>query len=163
MGPFVFAESRAFVAGARCKQHGLCASFDANPDGQGRAKMSSANGMPLGRAPVTDNDLGNLRPDNIRILPSELPVKSYVAIPEMRNAVQHSNLRGVPGAAYELPTLNSIPSLDMRINVRGMLPPAPGRFGDGIIGAQAIERKIPLIITDKALKKVVNSLGGQAR
>uniref|UniRef100_UPI0029625812 RHS repeat-associated core domain-containing protein n=1 Tax=Lysobacter antibioticus TaxID=84531 RepID=UPI0029625812 len=98
-----------------------------------------------------------------RILPGESPIKSYVTIPEMRNAVTHSNLRGVPGAAYELPTLMKKPSLDTRINIRGALPDRPGRFGDGIIGAQALENKIPLVTNDKALKRAINEMGGTTR
>ncbi len=98
-----------------------------------------------------------------RVLPGEQPMKSYVTIPEMRNAVTHGNLRGVPGAAYELPTLTAKPSLDTRINIRGMLPDRPGRFGDGIIGGQALESNMPLVTNDKALKAAVEALGGTTR
>ncbi len=98
-----------------------------------------------------------------RILPGEVPVKSYVTIPEMRNAVTHGNLRGVPGAAYDLPTLTTQPSLNTRINIRGMLPDRPGRFGDGIIGGQALENNIPLITDDKDLKTALEKLGGTSR
>lgn len=98
-----------------------------------------------------------------RILPGEVGVKSYVTIPEMRNAVTHGNLRGVPGAAYDLPTLITQPSLNARINIRGMLPDKPGRFGDGIIGAQALENNLPLITNDKDLIKAVQALGGTTR
>ncbi len=73
------------------------------------------------------------------------------------------SLRGVPGAAYDLPTLTTKPSLNTRINIRGMLPAQPGRFGDGIIGGQALENNIPLITNDKALKAAVESLGGATR
>lgn len=57
-----------------------------------------------------------------RILPGEVGVKSYVTIPEMRNAVTHGNFRGVPGAAYDLQTLTPPPSLNAPFNLRGMLP-----------------------------------------
>lgn len=98
-----------------------------------------------------------------RVRPGETAVKSYVTIPEMRNAVAHGNLRGVPGAAYDLPTLTIRPSLDARINLRGMLPDRPGRFGDGVIGAQAIQGRMPLVTNDKALRSAVQSLGGEVR
>lgn len=98
-----------------------------------------------------------------RILPGEVGVKSYVTIPEMRNATTHSNLRGVPGAAFKLDTLTARPSLDMRINVRGELPNTPGRFGDGIIGAQALEYNLPLVTNDQALREVVKKFGGAVR
>jgi predicted nucleic acid-binding protein len=90
-------------------------------------------------------------------------VKSYVSIPELRNAVKHSNLKGVPGAAYGVPTLNIRSSLDMRINIRAMLPNRPGRFGDGIIGAQALENNMPLVTNDKELRIIVEALGGTTR
>jgi len=88
---------------------------------------------------------------------------SNVTIPEMRNAVTHGKLRGVPGAAYDLPTLTTQPSLNARINIRGMLPDRPGRFGDGIIGARALENNLPLITNDKDLIKAVRALGGTTR
>ena len=53
--------------------------------------------------------------------------------------------------------------LGLRINIRGQLPAAPGRFGDGIIGAQAIENQIPLITNDRALRGVIQSMGGTVR
>lgn len=97
-------------------------------------------------------------------MPGELPVKSYVTVPEMRSAVNRGGgLRGVPGAAHDLTTLGARPSLDARISLRGMLSDKPGRFGDGIIGAQAVEFGIPLITHDKELRKVVESLGGVVR
>lgn len=98
-----------------------------------------------------------------RIHPGEVPIKSYVTIPEMKNAVTHGNLRGVPGTAYDLPTLLTKPSLNTRINIRGMLPDRPGRFGDGIIGGQAIENNLPLITNDKALQRAIETLGGATR
>ena len=100
-----------------------------------------------------------------KILPGEQAVLSHVSIPEMRNAVLRpgGHLKGVPAAAYDLPTLSVPPSLNLRINIRGMLPDRPGRFGDGIIGAQALENNLPLITNDKALKLAVESLGGTVR
>jgi hypothetical protein len=61
---------------------------------------------------------------------------------------------------YDLPTLTTQPSLNSRINIRGMLPDRPGRFGDGIIGAQALENNMTLITNDKALKAAIQALGG---
>jgi RHS repeat-associated protein len=98
-----------------------------------------------------------------RILAGEQPTISYVSIPEMRNATVNGNLKGVPAAAFNLPILTVRPSLDLRINIRGMLPNRPGRFGDGIIGGQAIEEGIPLITNDKALRAAVDAVGGETR
>jgi predicted nucleic acid-binding protein len=50
-----------------------------------------------------------------------------------------------------------------RINVRGLLPAGRGRFGDGIIGGQALEQGIPLITNDQALGEAVRTLGGTVR
>lgn len=98
-----------------------------------------------------------------RILPGEVPVKSYVSIPEMRNAVTHSNLRGVPGAAYNLQTPTTKPVLDTRINIRGMLTDRPERFGDRIMGAQDLEHRIPLITNDRDLRDVLELPGATTR
>jgi predicted nucleic acid-binding protein len=98
-----------------------------------------------------------------RILAGEQPVVSNVAAPELRNAVANGNLRGVPGNLNSFEVLNDVPSLNLRINVRGMLPAGRGRFGDGIIGAQALETGLPLVTNDKALANTVRALGGTVR
>ena len=72
-------------------------------------------------------------------------------------------LRGVPGAARDLPTISEVPDLNLRINIRAQLPAQPGRFGDGVIGAQAIELGIPLVTNDARLAEVVRRMGGQTR
>lgn len=46
-----------------------------------------------------------------------------------------------------------MPSPEMRVNVRGMLPEDRGRFGDGIIATQALDNKPASITNDNALKK----------
>ncbi len=100
-----------------------------------------------------------------RIQPGENPVVSYVSRPELRNAAASptSRLSGVPGALDDLPTLTTRPSLHTRINIRGQLPNQPGRFGDGIIGAQALEGGLPLVTNDKALRAVIEAMGGVVR
>jgi len=124
------------------------------------------HGAEPGKVLLDSNVLTGLKADPTlggRIKPDEAGVISYVSIPEMTNAVKHGNLKGVPRAAHDLPVLKSRPSLDKRINIRGMLPDRPGRFGDGIIGAQALENGLPLVTNDKALRKAVQSLGGEVR
>jgi RHS repeat-associated protein len=98
-----------------------------------------------------------------RILPGENPLVSYVSGPEMRNAAAHNPRYFVPKALDDLPVLNIQPSLDLRINIRGQLPAGPGRFGDGIIGAQALENQLPLITNDRNLRTVIESMGGTVR
>jgi predicted nucleic acid-binding protein len=100
-----------------------------------------------------------------RILEGETPIVSYVTRPELRNAVSSGRgLKGVPHVLDDLPILSQAPSLDARINLRGKLNPKDrGLFGDGIIGAQAIENEIPLVTDDKWLKMVVRKYGGEVR
>lgn len=101
---------------------------------------------------------------NGRILPHEQGAISYVSIPEMRNAVSTpGGLSGVPCAAYDLPTVAAVPNLNLRINLRGELPARPGRFGDGIIGAQALQFELPLVTNDHDLAELVARYGGIVR
>jgi len=98
-----------------------------------------------------------------RLGANDTPVVSNVTAPELRNAVSTGNLRGVPGALNDLPVINPPTSVHTRINVRSQLPAGRGRFGDGVIGAQSLDNGIPLITDDKALRNVVNSMGGTAQ
>jgi hypothetical protein len=45
----------------------------------------------------------------------------------------------------------------------GTLQRERGRFGDGIIGAQAVKSGIPLITNDRELGRAVRSAGGTVR
>ena len=98
-----------------------------------------------------------------RILPGETPVVSFVTAPELRNAVSTGNLRGIPGALNDIPVTNMSGSLNTRINIRGELPSGRGRFGDGVIGAAAVDNGVPVVTNDRALRDVANSMGGTAR
>jgi predicted nucleic acid-binding protein len=99
-----------------------------------------------------------------RLAAGERTMVSYVTRPELRNAVARGRgLRGVPRVLDTLPVLTSRPSIDLVINVRGALKRKTGSFGDGIIGAQAIEFRLPLITDDNELAAVVRSMGGTVR
>lgn len=97
--------------------------------------------------------------------PNQYPVRSFVSKPELRNAVlrPESNLGGVPGIIDEIPLLEIRPDPGLAIDVRARLPSGRGLFGDGIIGAQAVENNIPLITNERwgKLPKVVEELGGK--
>jgi predicted nucleic acid-binding protein len=95
--------------------------------------------------------------------PGEQGVVSYVTGPELRNAVARGSLDGVPRALSAVPILTERPSIDAIINFRGSLLRARGRFGDGIIGAQAVEFGIPLITNDTELSAAVRAAGGVVR
>jgi len=69
---------------------------------------------------------------------------------------KHCELDGLPVNVLR-------PSVDTRINVRGLLPAGRGRFGDGIIGGQALEQGIPLVTDDTHLAAAVRALGGTVR
>jgi len=115
---------------------------------------------------VDSNVVGDLRKDPTlggRIGPDETPVISYVTGPELRNAASKSDKFFVPKNLDDLDVLPTRPSLDTRINIRGQSNRAKGKFGDGIIGGQAVDGNVPLITNDKELKKIVNGLGGEAR
>jgi len=135
----------------------------------GEASRYDASDYPVApnRVIVDSNVVPGLRRDPTaggRILSGESAVVSHVTAPELRNAVSTgSGLRGVPNNLSEIPVLRTSPSLDTRINIRGQLPAGRGRFGDGIIGAQALEENLPLITNDRALRDVINSRGGVAR
>lgn len=99
-----------------------------------------------------------------RLVAGERTMVSYVTRPELRNAVARGmGLRGVPRVLDALPVLTARPSIDLVINVRGALKRRTGSFGDGIIGAQAIEFRLPLITDDAELAAVVRSMGGTVR
>lgn len=100
-----------------------------------------------------------------RILEGEEPIVSYVTRPEMTNSVlMGRGLKGVPRVLDDLPVLSERPAIDARINIRGQLNPGkPGLFGDGIVGAQAIENRIPLVTDDRELIELIRSLGGVVR
>jgi hypothetical protein len=47
--------------------------------------------------------------------------------------------------------------------LRALLKEKPGRLGDSIIGAQALDFGLPLITNDGELGELVKSLGGKVR
>ena len=97
-----------------------------------------------------------------RILPGEVPVVSYVTRPELEAVVARGgSLRGVPRALDNIDVLSQRPSLDTIINLRARIN--RGTFGDGIIGAQALEFELPLITNDQELTLRVWELGGTVR
>ena len=98
-----------------------------------------------------------------RLLSGERGMVSYVTGPELRNAVARGSLRGTPRALESLEVLSQRPSINAIINFRGNLIKLRGRFGDGIIGAQALEFGIPLVTNDAELAAAVRAAGGIVR
>jgi predicted nucleic acid-binding protein len=111
---------------------------------------------PLARDPTLRGRLG----------PSDRPVVSYVTGPELRGAVAPpgtNGMRGVPRHLGLLSVLEQRPSIDGIISFRGGLTRLRGRFGDGIIGAQALELRLPLVTDDGELARAVRAAGGEVR
>ena len=52
------------------------------------------------------------------------------------------------------------PDPDLTITIRGLSGRVTGLFGDGIIGAQALQYRIPLVTNDGELAEIVRRLGG---
>jgi predicted nucleic acid-binding protein len=83
--------------------------------------------------------------------------------------IQHRRRRAAPKPFYvpkildSLPVLRQRPSLDLIINLRGQMNRSAGKIGDGIIGAQAIEFKMPLVTNDRELIDIVRANGGTVR
>lgn len=99
-----------------------------------------------------------------RLGADEFPIISYVSAPELRNAAARSNGKfHVPRSIDDYNVLNYRPSVDKTIQIRSMSQRGKGKFGDGIIGAQALELDLPLITNDKELKAIVSKLGGEVR
>jgi predicted nucleic acid-binding protein len=98
-----------------------------------------------------------------RLAAGERAMVSYVTRPELSNAVAKGSLRGVPRALEGIPVLGNRPSIDAIVSFRGTLVRMNGRFGDGIIGAQAIEFGIALITNDLELAAAVRAAGGVVR
>ena len=67
-------------------------------------------------------------------------------------------LTHLPKALKTTAVYLSKPDLNLSIAIRGEQEKVRGKFGDGIIGAQAIENNLPLITNDRRLKKVMNKL-----
>ena len=92
--------------------------------------------------------------------------KSFVSDIELRSLFRRGEIRGIPNASKGIPSINSLPSIHTRINIRGLLTPGQaGNFADGIIGATAIERNLTLVTSERKLHNLadaVRQLGGTA-
>ena len=85
--------------------------------------------------------------------------KSAVTDLELGSLVRQGRIH-MPRAAAEIPSV-PLPSLDSRINIRGLLTPGrSGNFADGIIGATALEGRFILVTGDKELFRAVIRAGG---
>lgn len=89
-------------------------------------------------------------------------VRPSITNAEIRSAVNRGSIQGAPKAAGDIPVVPNGGSLNDRINIRGQITSTRGKFGDGVIGATALERGSTLVSRDKQLRNAVNKLGGCA-
>ena len=73
----------------------------------------------------------------------------------------------MPRFAGELPVINDVMAVNTRINIREMLSAIKanqrGIFGDGSIGATALNYGLPVITADRNFAAVLEQLGLEVR
>jgi len=120
-----------------------------------------------GRQVIVDTNAVYNRPGVLAALnPGETPVITQTTNAELRGLAAAGRMH-MPSFARDLPVINDVMDVNTRINVRGMLeeikPGQRGLFGDGSIGATALNHGLPVITSDKALTTVLKSLGVEVR
>jgi RHS repeat-associated protein len=96
----------------------------------------------------------------------ETPVMTRTTSAELSNLVARGPLK-MPGFARELGQIDDVMDVNTRINIRGLLegikPGQPGLFGDGSIGATALNTGLPVITSDKNFAAVLQQFGVESR
>jgi hypothetical protein len=98
--------------------------------------------------------------------PHEYPVISTTVRAEIANNASAGKIR-TPNYIDDFPVIADGGDLHTRIDVRGELEQLRknqrGLYGDGVVGAIAVDDGIPLITADKRLAQVVSGMGGEVR
>jgi RHS repeat-associated protein len=98
--------------------------------------------------------------------PGETPVITQTTVAELRNLAAGGVMK-MPRFAGELPVINDVMDVNMRINIREMLTSIRanqrGIFGDGSIGATALDYGLPVITADRNFAAVLEHLGLEVR
>lgn len=98
--------------------------------------------------------------------PGEMPVMTQTTSAELGNLVARGSVK-MPRFAGDLPQISDVMDVNTRINIRGMIadmkPNSPGLFGDGSIGATALDTGFPVITADKNFAAVLAQLGVEVR
>jgi hypothetical protein len=96
----------------------------------------------------------------------ETPVITQTVSAELSNVVARGPLK-MPRFAGELGVVDDVMDIHTRINIRGQLEALrrgqPGLFGDGSIGATAINTGRPVITADENFAAVLRSMGVEVR
>jgi RHS repeat-associated protein len=131
----------------------LGAAKKAQHSGAGKVLVDSNAVVTIGKDPT----LGG------RLASGEQAMVSYVTRPELQNVVARGKLKGMPRSLDNIEVYDQRPSIDEIINFRGGLTRKRGKFGDGIIGAQAVKSGMPLVTNDRELAQAVRAAGGTVR
>lgn len=116
---------------------------------------------------IVDTNAVYNRPGTLGALrPGETPVMTRTTVGELANNAASGRLKP-PGFANELGVVDDVMDVNTRINIRGELqairPGQRGLFGDGSIGATAVNTGYPVITADKNFATVLEGMGVQVR
>jgi hypothetical protein len=164
------AQQEVFTGHVDWGQVGLSAGVGGVAGGAGAVlgKLAAARQVNAGgRQVIVDTNAVYNRPGVLAALnPGETPVMTQTTTVELRGLATAGRMH-LPRFASDLPVINDIMDVNTRINIRGLLadinPRQRGLFGDGSIGATALNRGLPVITSDKALTTVLKSLGIEVR
>lgn len=123
---------------------------------------------PPNRVIVDTNAVFNRPGVQANLQPGEVPVVTQTTRAELSNlAARPNNPRKIPRYAGELDTIPDVMDVNTRIDIRGQLaeisPTQRGMFGDGTIGATAVNTGYPVITADKKFATVLESMGVEVR
>lgn len=116
---------------------------------------------------IVDTNAVYNRPGTLGALqPGETPVMTRTTVGELANNAASGRLKP-PRFANELGVVDDVMDVNTRINIRGELeairPGQRGLFGDGSIGATAVNTGYPVITADKNFATVLEGMGVQVR
>jgi predicted nucleic acid-binding protein len=85
---------------------------------------------------------------------------------ELQNLVVRGSVK-MPRFASDLPVISDVTDVNARVNIRGMIaamkPNSPSLFGDGSIGATALNTGLPVITADRNFAAALQELGVEVR
>ncbi len=123
---------------------------------------------PPNRVIVDTNAVFNRPGVEANLQPGEVPVVTEMTRAELSSLANRPvNPRKMPRYADELDTIPDVMDVDTRIDIRGQLaeisPNQRGMFGDGTIGATAVNTGHPVITADKKFARVLTEMGVEVR
>jgi RHS repeat-associated protein len=132
----------------------------------GGASPGAGVGGTARRVIVDTNSVYNRPGVEAALNPGETPVITQTSVAELRNLAAGGVMK-MPRFAGELPVINDVMDVSTRINIREMLTAIKanqrGIFGDGSIGATALNYGLPVITADRNFAAVLEQLGLEVR